>query len=395
MRSLAVVGGLYRERCVWPEWDRIFGSGGRAAAAIVGHVDTITLITYASTAAANEFRPQAEEDGVEFNSRRSDQAISFEYVHSLSTPVLTPLLSRVIQQSPLDVSAEAVLRFGMLEGTARIDAQRCVYDPQSAFAPESFSENGSRAAHLAIVANRAEILALGSGSSPVEAARDLLDQGAEVVVIKSGAQGAYVVTSAGVTTVPPNRSDRVWTIGSGDVFAAMFAARWAVHGDDPIEAAHLASLAVAAYAETRGLPLPSIEQLRHRAAPVTAIGGRAYLASPFFTLGQRWLVDETRRGLRDLGLDVFSPVHDIGPGPANVVAPADLAGLDTCDVVFAILDGLDSGTMFEVGYARALKKPVYALAQNVSEEDLKMVEGSGCRIFDDFVTALHHLAWRI
>jgi nucleoside 2-deoxyribosyltransferase len=96
----------------------------------------------------------------------------------------------------------------------------------------------------------------------------------------------------------------------------------------------------------------------------------------------------------DLGLDVFSPVHEIGPGPAEVIAPADLAGLDDSDVVFAILDGLDSGTVFEVGYARAKEKPVYALAQTVSEEDLKMMVGSGCRVCDDFVTALHHLAWR-
>jgi nucleoside 2-deoxyribosyltransferase len=91
---------------------------------------------------------------------------------------------------------------------------------------------------------------------------------------------------------------------------------------------------------------------------------------------------------------VFSPVHEIGHGSASVVAPADLAALDECDVVFAILDGLDSGTLFEIGYARALNKPVYALAQSISEEDLKMVVGSGCRVFEDFVTALHCVAWR-
>ena len=94
-------------------------------------------------------------------------------------------------------------------------------------------------------------------------------------------------------------------------------------------------------------------------------------------------------------MDVFSPVHDVGPGPASEVAPADIAELRGCDVVFAILDGLDSGTLFEVGYARALGKPVYVLAQRVSTEDLKMVEGSGCRIYGDLVTALHHLVWRV
>lgn len=194
--------------------------------------------------------------------------------------------------------------------------------------------------------------------------------------------------------MPPHRSDKVWTIGSGDVFAAMFAARWGVHGDGPVEAAQLASLGVAAYAQTMALPVPSVEMLQQWSAPATAVGGRVYLASPFFTISQRWLVDEARRALRELGLQVFSPVHDVGSGPAEMVAPADLAALDECDVVFAILDGLDSGTLFEVGYARARNKPVYVLAQTVSAGDLKMVEGSNCHVHDDFVTALHHLAWR-
>ena len=44
-------------------------------------------------------------------------------------------------------------------------------------------------------------------------------------------------------------------------------------------------------------------------------------------------------------MDVFSPVHDVGPGPASEVAPVDIEQLRECDVVFAILDGLDSGTL--------------------------------------------------
>ncbi|VBE96308.1 nucleoside 2-deoxyribosyltransferase [Burkholderia pseudomallei] len=63
-------------------------------------------------------------------------------------------------------------------------------------------------------------------------------------------------------------------------------------------------------------------------------------------------------------------------------------------VVFAILDGLDAGTIFEVGYARSKNIPVYALAQAVNDEDLKMVVGTDCKLFFDFVTALHHTAWK-
>ena len=128
--------------------------------------------------------------------------------------------------------------------------------------------------------------------------------------------------------MPPHRSKQVWTIGSGDVFAAMFAARWGVHRDSPVDAAHLASLAVASYAETMALPVPSLETLRQHSAPARTSGGRAYLAGPFFTVSQRWFIDEVRRGLLDLGLTVFSPVHDVGSGPAQVVGPADIAELE-------------------------------------------------------------------
>jgi nucleoside 2-deoxyribosyltransferase len=277
-----------------------------------------------------------------------------------------------------------------------VHAERCVYDPQSAFAPELFEANGSSARRLAIVGNRGEILALGGGNEPIIAAQSLLKAGACVVVVKGGAGGADVIQATGVMHVPAFRTDRVWTLGSGDVFAAVFASAWGASGANADDAARLASRAVAAYVESMALPVPSVEELRRSTWLETApVDGRVYLASPFFTLGERWLVDEARRCLRELGVRVFSPVHDIGHGPADAVAPADLAAIDECDVVFAILDGLDSGTMFEIGYARARNKPVYALAQSVSDTDLKMAVGSGCVAFDDFVTALHHVAWRV
>lgn len=394
MTSLAVAGGLYQERCIWPEWNRVFGSGGRAAAAVVGHAPEISLFTYASTEFRDAFQSQADADSVVFSPTLVDTAVAFDYVHCLSTPTITPKQSLIPQYPPLMVSGDVVLRFGMMEGSAKVDADRCVYDPQSAFAPEPFAKNGSGANTLAIVANRNEVLALGGGTNPVEAAEQLVRQGAHVVIVKSGVDGAFVVDADGTAHVPPHRTERVWTIGSGDVFAAIFAARWGLHRDSPIDAARIASLAVASYASSMGLPVPAVEALRTRSAPIAQVNGLVYLAGPFFTVAQRWLIDEARRCLQDLGLKVFSPVHDVGHGDAYEVAPADITALDQCDVVFAILDGLDSGTLFEVGYARAKAKSVYALAQSVASEDLKMLEGTGCRVYDDFVTALHHAAWR-
>jgi nucleoside 2-deoxyribosyltransferase len=394
--AITVVGGVYHEQCLWPTWDQIYGSGGRAATAIIVHVDKVVLRTYACKELEDGFRKAAEVFKFDLVTTPVETGISFEYVHCLSTPVLRPALSSISNHPPIEVQDEAVLRFGMLEGSAKVDATWCVYDPQSAFDPESFWENGSKAEHLAIVGNRSEIEAMSGEHDLVKAAAKLIQLGAEVVVVKSGPVGAYVHTAGGgATLIPAYRSDLVWTIGSGDVFAAVFAARWAVHRESPEAAAELASRAVSQYAETMALPVaPATELSQMQRVPASTVPGKVYLASPFFNLGQRWLVDEARRYLTELGLTVFSPVHDIGPGLAEVVGPADLAALDTCDRVFAIMDGLDVGTIFEVGYARAKNIAVYVLAQSVTEEDLKMVAGSDCKVFFDFVTALHHTAWK-
>lgn len=394
--EITVVGGVYHELCIWPVWDQIYGSGGRAATALVSHVDKVMLHTYALPDVETEFRKAATLYGFDLVATTARTGISFEYVHCMSTPVVRPALARIPAHEPIEVSADVVLRFGMLEGSGKVSSKWCVYDPQSAFHPELFWDNGSNAEHLAIVANRSEIIAMAGEPNPKTAATTLLARGAEVVVVKSGPAGAYVYTAGGAEThIPAYRSDMVWTIGSGDVFAAIFAAQWAVHRANPDTAAELASRAVSQYAETMGLPAAPAQELSGaQRTPASTVSGKVYLASPFFNLGQRWLVDEARRCLTELGLQVFSPIHDVGPGPAYEVGPKDIEALTSSDRVFAILDGLDAGAVFEVGYARAQGIPVYVLAQAVNEEDLKMVVGSDCSVFFDFVTALHHTAWK-
>ena len=118
-----------------------------------------------------------------------------------------------------------------------------------------------------------------------------------------------------------------------------------------------------------------------------------YLAGPFFSLSQLWLIEEARGQLLEMGLNVFSPVHDVGHGSAEDVAQ-DLDAIHECDLMLAIGDGLDAGTIYEIGYARALKKPVIMYVENESEEDQKMMVGSGCIITDDFVTAIYQAAWK-
>lgn len=83
----------------------------------------------------------------------------------------------------------------------------------------------------------------------------------------------------------------------------------------------------------------------------------------------------------------------VGHGPAEEVVEKDLDAIRQADIVFAIGDALDSGTIYEVGYARALGTPVVFYAENESEEDQKMMEGSGCILSKDYVTAIYKTLW--
>jgi nucleoside 2-deoxyribosyltransferase len=213
---------------------------------------------------------------------------------------------------------------------------------------------------------------------------------------KQEVAGALLVMPEEQVVIPAYETQHVWKIGSGDVFSATFAALWGCQGLPAEEAADLASRATAYYCETRTLPGLVPAELRQLSfTPRNPSAGIVYLAAPFFDIGQRWIVEEARALLLNLGAVVFSPVHEVGPGPAEIVASADIEGLERADVVFGILNGLDAGTIFELGYAMKKGLPIVVLAQNLKQEDLKMLAGTGCIVMDDFASAIYQAIWRL
>jgi hypothetical protein len=392
-----IVGGVYAERCVEPFWDDVYGSGGRAAAALSAALPGLQLQTYRAKPVADGILNLTSVYGIAIDGPEIADAIAFDYVHSLATPRIHPRPDAIARHAPIIVHDDIVLRFGMLEGDAQVAAKRAVYDPQSAFDPRAFAENGSTADELALVLNRLEARCLTGETDPHSAVDKLHGlHGAQIVILKMGGHGALVSWPGGRQSVPAYRSASVWKIGSGDVFSAAFTLFWAVEGRDPIEAADLASRATSYYCGSRGLPILTAEELVGvNALPARPGHGTVYLAAPFFNLGERWIVEEARSQLLHMGVNLFSPLHEVGPGPADYVAPLDLAGLDQADVVLAVLSGSDVGTVFEVGYAVARGKPVVALAQNMRAEDLKMIYGSGCHVVEDLVSAIYHAVWRL
>ena len=261
------------------------------------------------------------------------------------------------------ISGDAILRFGLLEGTAIVSGGRVVYNPQSAN-PVPFGENGSTADELALVLNRNEAAQLAGEDSVESILTELMagTTGPDVVVLKREAKGAIVSTSSTTSHIPVFQTESVWGIGSGDVFSAVFAAEWAENGETAEDAALTASKATAHYCRHRHLPISrELIQSLPNSTSSTFISPDAtpptiYLAGPFFDMGERFVVEEVKSLLEGEGADVISPVHDIGRAAdydsLEEVAHQDLDAIERADLVFASLDHLDSGTHFELGYAR-------------------------------------------
>ena len=111
-----------------------------------------------------------------------------------------------------------------------------------------------------------------------------------------------------------------------------------------------------------------------------------YFAAPFFNPPQiereEWLIKE----LRHIGFRVFSPRENILLTPNATQEEREKAFQDNikeinnCDLVFAVTDGKDMGTMWEAGYAYGKNKPVVYYNETLGPEGKfnVMLAQSGC-----------------
>lgn len=396
-REVSIVGGTYKETCYWPIWDELYGSGWRAVRVFRAFSPdaNITFHTVGDDQVEKILKIYAGSENILSQLTKTSSTINFYYNHPLSCPKVhgDSTEGKVL----LKVSGRFVIGFGMLEANTYIEGEWVVYDPQSPSNPQSFRGRSGKAEHLALVLNESEAQRL-SGETEMPQIKEALfeREKCECLIVKRGAKGAMVFPSKDEegTVVPVYKTSHVFPIGSGDVFTTVFSLFW-FNGFKPTTAAMNASKASAAYCEEKGMVDAIPELLKGDAlkAFIPNKTGLIYLAGPFFTLNAKLFVSECRNILHAMGLKVFSPYHDVGEGKAEDVAPKDIEKLKECSCVFAIVDGLDSGTLFEVGYAIALGKKVVAYVENETEGSLKMLEGTGCDIEKDFTTAIYKTFW--
>ncbi len=400
---MIIVGGTYDEHCFEPRWNKKFGSGLRAcwAMAKLRPKQQLAYHTFGNEATTQYLEQVAENINLVYQVTAIPHNIQFRYDYPLADPVVVPRPDTLANhQNQLEVTGETILYYGMIEGNGKVSGRKVVYDPQSPSNPIAFRATGSTAEVLAVVVNITEAKKItGIRNNDVQAIQRFFfeQENAEIVVLKMGAKGACVKTRQGLEAlIPVYETPSIWPIGSGDVFAASFAHHWD-ETDDPVFAAKQASWDTAVYCNTRSfnfLPFESDSEVKPfliKDYPQSQL----YLAGPFFTFSERWLINEIYQCLRSMNIKVFSPWHDVGLGEASKVVPMDIKGINESKVIFAVLDGLDSGTLFEIGFGVAKECTVIAYVENESSESIKMLEGTACTIEKDLTTALYKCLWAL
>lgn len=401
---ISVVGGVYQEVCREPHRSsECFGSGGRAACALGSLTKgNVRLVSYADKYSQEMIDDLAAIYKFRRNLNPRSQVIEFDYFHVLSKPYVSPFPINIEKKDKISVCDDVVLRFGMLECDIESEAKVTVYDPQSETLSADILKKSIRSEKTAFVLNTQEAKSIGASTNLDDAIAKIFSKfGPDVIAVKQGPLGVYVHTRDQWGKVPAYKSKRVWKIGSGDIFSAAFTYFWGVERCDPVDAANLASMATAFYCTHRNPGIPGKAELKLLDFPPlptdTDIGAKqVYLAGPFFDMSQRWMISQARDALSDMGIKVFSPVHDVGMAnnkPPREIYRKDIDGLEASNIIFAVVDGLDSGTLFELGYAANKGIPIVMLAQRASDADLLMPIGANSFVYDDFATAIYSTVW--
>lgn len=100
---------------------------------------------------------------------------------------------------------------------------------------------------------------------------------------------------------------------------------------------------------------------------------KVYFASPWFTPEQEEREERLKAKLRSLGFNVHSPKEEAvcgaisDEGTRQRIFQGNIRAINDCNIVFAITDGKDMGTIWEAGYAYGVNR------YHESEEPIKIV----------------------
>jgi len=397
---MIVVGGAYKERCWYPHWDRIFGSGLRAALAVSKISKNSELYTFADPSLEEDIKATLGAFGVRSHITHVRGRIIAEYLYPLGQVDLFSEGTDMPGGLSLNASGNVALSFGLIEGTAKLEAKFIIHDPQSElvrpdshvneqFRPERFITD-----NLTVILGESDFPGEKNSRSQIDYVRGKYR--AKILVSRRRAGGATVyIGDSEPQEVPAYEAQSFFKIGTGDVFAAAYAHYWAERGFGPVEAADIASRCMSYFADGGAIPLPCHTALGDMNRINTYnVMQKIYIAGAVKHLPIGWLATEASEKLRKLGADTFWPVRDvdveISPGR---MSSQNLDGMDDCSAVLALADDANEELISEIDYARKRGIPIVIYSASVPYQKLVDRYGNGPDYQHDFTSALYRVRW--
>lgn len=399
---IKIIGGTYEEINLDITTYNILGSGLRSLSFILENSkQDVEFFTRGNEKVAKHLSNyMGVYNNLHINISNSEHLLTFKYYFALDNPSIYPNPSTLKDIPILKASKGDFICFGMLDGDFEIDGNKVVYDPQTYLNPTKFSKR-SNAKELIYVVNLSEAKSFAN-SSDMESILEFFfdEEKVKALIIKNGPHGAIIyLNKEEVYNIPAYKTDVVNKIGSGDIFTTAFAYYWFDYGELSIqECALYASKTTAIYCDNETYEAYNIKasKFNYNELETKKINEKqVYIASPIFSLSEIVLVDKIRDSLIDLGVKVFSPYHDVGYGNEKLIAEKDIRGIDESDIIFCVLDGLDSGTLIELGYAMSKGKEIIGYHRTVNSGDLLMLEMAKIKYFNELTTALYQTIWSL
>ncbi len=395
---ITVIGGTYREIDYDEVSMEIFGSGFRCTKFILENNYPVNFITSGNEETIRLLKEnQKVYPKLKFECIEYEELITFQYSFALDEPSIFPSLLNISTTRKLSLKENNVIAYGMLETDYEIDGKKVVYDPQTSVKPKMFSEIG-KADELVYIVNKNEAHSISSSENVEDIKKYFFDvEKVSAFIVKNGPYGATLYTKNEECYIPCYITENVHKIGSGDIFTSSFGYYWMAKNLSLEESALKASKSTATYCDKKAyIDFTKDKEFKYEAFKGSNLSQRqVYLASPFFSLSELILVDKIRTALLSFGVKVFSPFHDIGLGEDSSIAIKDIEGINNSDIVFLVLDNLDSGTLVESGFSMAKEKKLIGYHRTCDESKLLMLKPGDLKVYKNLTTALYQTIWNI
>lgn len=248
-----------------------------------------------------------------------------------------------------------------------------------------------------IIISTSSELFLNYGHNDINALIDFINPlGANVFLLKENRGGSRLFDLKNGTTeeIYATLTETVNSVGVGDVYSAVFAGL-IDHGHT--EAVWRGASAATRYAQTTypdDLKRDITRDLKLSVDTIRGLGGTflpwhdrrrysIYLAAPDFSYIEKPELDGAINALEYHNFHVRRPILENGqlPPDSNLSTLAstycmDVSLLDQCDIVFAVPLAKDPGTLFEIGMAVQMGKPVVTFDPRNENKNTMIMAGS-------------------